>query len=86
MRHLALRDSAAVGGSHSWKRHNALACDPCRVVSLASTHLYSAASGETLALTPGMLVTAEIHQGRRTVLEYLFSPVRKVAQEAGRER
>ncbi len=48
--------------------------------------LHSAATGERLALAPGMLVTAEIHQGRRTVLEYLLSPVRKVAQEAGRER
>lgn len=42
--------------------------------------------GETLALSPGMLVTAEIHQGRRSVLEYLLSPVHKVAAEAARER
>ena len=41
--------------------------------------MQSAATGEKLALTPGMLVAAEIHQGRRTVLEYLLSPVRKVA-------
>ncbi len=34
----------------------------------------------------GMLLTAEIHQGQRTVMEYLLSPVRKVGQEAGRER
>ena len=46
----------------------------------------SAATGETLALNPGMLVTAKIHQGQRTVIEYLVSPVRKVAQEAARER
>jgi HlyD family secretion protein len=39
-----------------------------------------------LKLTPGMAVQAEIHQGRRTVLEYLLSPVQKVANEAGRER
>lgn len=43
-------------------------------------------SGGTLELQPGMLVTAEIHQGKRTVLEYLLSPVQKVASEAGRER
>ncbi|TWO67782.1 HlyD family type I secretion periplasmic adaptor subunit [Caenimonas sedimenti] len=42
--------------------------------------------GETLALAPGMLVAAEIHQGDRSVLEYLLSPVQKAAQEAGRER
>lgn len=42
--------------------------------------------GGQLALTPGMQITAEIHQGRRTVLEYLLSPVQKATQEAGRER
>lgn len=39
-----------------------------------------------LPLAPGMQVVAEIHQGRRTVLEYLLSPVQKTLQEAGRER
>ena len=43
-------------------------------------------NGEKLNLTPGMLVVAEIHQGRRTVLEYLLSPVMKVGAEAARER
>ena len=56
------------------------------IVGLDSTVLASAATGEKLALNPGMLVTAEIHQGRRSVLEYLLSPVKKVAQEAARER
>jgi membrane fusion protein, hemolysin D len=37
-------------------------------------------------LSPGMQVTAEIHLGTRTVLEYLLSPVQKAFQEAGRER
>lgn len=45
-----------------------------------------ASNGEVLKLSPGMVVQAEIHQGQRTVLEYLLSPVQKVAQEAGRER
>jgi multidrug efflux pump subunit AcrA (membrane-fusion protein) len=35
---------------------------------------------------PGMQVNAEIHLGTRSVLEYLLSPVQKVAHEAGRER
>lgn len=55
------------------------------LIKLASQEL-RAASGEALKLAPGMVVQAEIHQGRRTVLEYLLSPVQKVAQEAGRER
>ena len=37
-------------------------------------------------LESGMQVVAEIHQGRRTIMEYLLSPVQKVASEAGRER
>ena len=43
-------------------------------------------TGKELALTPGMQVVAEINQGKRTVLEYLLSPVGKAIREAGRER
>ncbi len=43
-------------------------------------------SGRQLDIAPGMAVTAEIHQGRRTVMEYLLSPVQRVSSEAGRER
>ena len=39
-----------------------------------------------LRLLPGMQVIAEVRQGERTVLKYLLSPLRKVAQESGRER
>jgi hemolysin D len=56
------------------------------LVKLDTLQLMSTATGEKLALNPGMLITAEIHQGQRTVLEYLLSPVRKVTQEAARER
>jgi len=38
------------------------------------------------ALLPGMQVTAEIKLAERTVLEYVLSPIQKVAAEAGRER
>jgi HlyD family secretion protein len=55
------------------------------LVRLASQE-FKAAGGEVLRLAPGMVVQAEIHQGRRTVLEYLLSPVQKVANEAARER
>lgn len=39
-----------------------------------------------LPLAAGMQVSAEIVQGKRTVLEYLLSPVQRVTSEAGRER
>ena len=44
------------------------------------------ADGVRHALSPGMQVTAEIHLGTRTILEYLLSPVMGAFQEAGRER
>lgn len=42
--------------------------------------------GKRFALAPGMQVSAEIHLGTRTVMEYLLSPVQKTVMEAGRER
>ena len=47
---------------------------------------YLPAEGRRLKLVPGMAVSAEVHIGRRTVLEYLLSPIQKVAAEAARER
>jgi hemolysin D len=55
------------------------------IIKLGAQDLHSP-QGEVRKLWPGMLIQAEIHQGRRTVLEYLLSPVQKTAQEAGRER
>ena len=46
----------------------------------------SAPNKDQLKLAPGMSVVVEIHQGQRSVMEYLLSPVQKVGQEAGRER
>lgn len=54
------------------------------LVALKTPYLES--DGNRYRLSPGMQVAAEIHLGTRTVLEYLLSPVRKVAHEAGRER
>ena len=54
------------------------------LINLGSSHLES--QSRHLRLVAGMQVNAEIHLGTRTVLEYLLSPVQKVAHEAGRER
>lgn len=42
--------------------------------------------GMSLAIAPGMQIAAEINQGKRSVLEYLLSPVQKALHDAGRER
>jgi hemolysin D len=44
------------------------------------------AAGEPLPLAAGMQTQAEILIGRRTVLEYLLSPVQRAWHDAGRER
>ena len=43
-------------------------------------------AGERLPLTAGMQTNAEILLGRRSVLEYLLSPVRQAFHDAARER
>jgi HlyD family secretion protein len=45
-----------------------------------------AVDGVRHQLSPGMQVSAEIHLGTRTVLEYLLSPMQKGFHEAARER
>ncbi|MBI5439044.1 MAG: HlyD family type I secretion periplasmic adaptor subunit [Nitrosomonadales bacterium] len=54
------------------------------LIDLKAQHLI--ADGVRHSLTPGMQVTAEIHLGTRTILEYLLSPVLGAFQEAARER
>lgn len=43
-------------------------------------------NGERLSLSAGMQASAEIQLGKRTVLNYLLSPIRTAWHEAGRER
>jgi hemolysin D len=40
--------------------------------------------GQQFRVSAGMLVSADVNLGHRTVMEYLLSPVQKVAHEAGR--
>lgn len=73
---------------------NANASDPSMPSNIATykarvqldTQLLKDPQGNRLLLSPGMQVVAEINQGKRTVLEYLLSPVQKAVNEAGRER
>jgi len=53
---------------------------------IAMRNVYPENHGKQLRLVPGMQVSAEIHLGTRTVLEYFLSPIQKIAHEAGRER
>lgn len=42
--------------------------------------------GRRAVLTAGMSVTVDVVTGRRRVIDYLWSPIAKATQEAGRER
>jgi len=54
------------------------------LVALDSPHLER--DGKRFQVSPGMLVSAEANPGRCTAMEYLLSPVQKVAHEAGRAK
>ena len=47
---------------------------------------YLERDGNPCRVSAGMLVSAEVNLGSRTVMEYLLSPVQKTVHEAGRER
>jgi hemolysin D len=68
-------DSNATAGSATYKARVKL-----------DAQVLKDAQGNNLHITPGMQIVAEINQGKRTVLQYLLSPVQKAASEAGRER
>lgn len=53
-------------------------------VALDSTRMLI--DGREQAIAPGMAVTAEIKTGRRSVISYLLSPLRRYAHEGIRER
>jgi hemolysin D len=53
-------------------------------IALDKTHMV--VDGREQAITPGMAVTAEIKTGRRTVISYLLSPLRRYAHEGLQER
>ncbi|HUB45525.1 MAG TPA: HlyD family type I secretion periplasmic adaptor subunit [Acetobacteraceae bacterium] len=53
-------------------------------IALDKTHM--SVDGREEPVAPGMAVTAEIKTGRRTVISYLLSPLRRYAREGIRER
>jgi HlyD family secretion protein len=77
-------DSSADGDSSTGNARGLVPPAFKALVELGSQEL--PANGLVLPLAAGMQVSAEIKQGRRTVLEYLLSPIQRVASEAGAER
>jgi hemolysin D len=59
---------------------------PAYVARVALDRTSLMVEGQDQPLGPGMAVTAEIKTGSRRILDYLLSPIREYAQDAGRER
>jgi hemolysin D len=55
-------------------------------VTVALDDTSISADGATVPLTPGMTATVEIKTDSRRVIDYLLSPLAKIASEAARER
>ena len=55
------------------------------LVALELDSPYLERDGKQYRISTGMLVSAEVNLGSRTVLEYLLSPVQKLAHEPRRE-
>ncbi len=60
--------------------------EPGYVAHVALDSATMVVDGREQALSPGMAVTAEIKTGRRRVISYLLSPLRRYAHEGIRER
>lgn len=82
--HLSADASDTPPNQQPGKSGNSLPFAYRALIDLKAQHLI--ADGVRHSLAPGMQVTAEIHLGTRTILEYLLSPVIGAFQEAGRER
>ncbi|MDO9053113.1 MAG: HlyD family type I secretion periplasmic adaptor subunit [Gallionella sp.] len=80
----APREAAGQSGTHVNKHGNGQPFTYRALIDLKAQELV--ADGVRHSLTPGMQVTAEIHLGTRTILEYLLSPVSGAFHEAARER
>jgi hemolysin D len=56
------------------------------VAGVKLAHRAIGVDGATVALTPGMNVTAEVRTGGRAVIDFLLSPIQRQLGESGRER
>jgi len=56
------------------------------IARIAVERRISGRGGQPIALTPGMEITADIRTGRRSIMNFLVSPLQEVLLKAGRER
>ncbi|MGA0034378.1 MAG: HlyD family type I secretion periplasmic adaptor subunit [Burkholderiales bacterium] len=79
-------DSSAAGATGAPTKNEPMSPPLFYRVLVTLERNYVERDGARFVLLPGMQVNAEIHLGTRSVIEYLLSPIQKIAHEAGRER
>ncbi|MEO8813608.1 MAG: hypothetical protein ABI376_11975 [Caulobacteraceae bacterium] len=62
------------------------AASPTCTARIALTRSTIEVDGRRRPLIPGMAVTAEVRTGRRSIVDYLFSPLARKTSEAMHER
>ena len=77
-------DTQQAANKESSPTNNAATLPYKALISLSSQVIN--VENKKFKIVPGMQVIAEIHQGRRSVMEYLLSPVKKTLHDSGRER
>lgn len=75
-----------LGADASQQKADEVGLPPYKARIRLDQQVLEVVDGKRHALLAGMQVTAEIHLGRRTVLQYLLSPIQKTLHEYGRER
>jgi hemolysin D len=82
-------DYGTVPGRLEWLSRDAIQDEKLGLVYQAHVRLERdaiEAGGRKFALAPGLAATADIKMRTRRIIEYLFSPISRRAQEAGREQ
>lgn len=84
-------DASDANQANSAQTHSNEAAPPMESVTgfkarVGLDHQTLGGAGESLTLVAGMQVIAEIREGRRTVLQYLLSPIQVALHDGGRER
>ena len=84
-------DANEASSSNNQSNHSSEAGAPSETTTgykalVSLDHQSLSIAGESRTLVAGMQVIAEIREGRRTVLQYLLSPIQGALHDGGRER
>ena len=82
----ATRQADDSGGASAQQPSQPSPASPTYVARISVDQTSMVVDGRREALIPGMAVTAEVRTGRRTIIDYLLSPLARKSNEALHER